>query len=616
MERIGQRIHIRTHLKSEIFSLICFICVLQGIVIGSVTSQIYSQQIFDREQDSLVQLLNVVNQDLSSRIEGINTIALDIVINSEIKNNLNMQNELDTGRARTIVNSILSKKFLSASNVLTDLSIIDFRNNTYSTRATYFLGSQFSLKDTDEYRIAEANNGALVWLDRNGIIDKYAGDSIFPSSHLPGLRGVALIRDYSSGKNLGLLMISVREDFFSSVDYSNSKLKDVSMFMVSPKARTILAVAGSEGTLDEDILSQIDLEKERATVRAKGQAGILVSYIRNSSMGWTLVSTISSSKISKSFSYIIRTLIIIVFLSIFSSVVVSWLLTSIMTSGIGDLSEKMKLVEQGNFDVHIDSKRSDELGSLARAFDQMVRNIKRLIETTYRQELLAKEAEFKTLQAQINPHFLYNTLDMINWRLLAKGDIETSQSIVQLGQILQYSMSAQAIVSLMDELQNIENYLALRRSNRDPDFQYSISKVGGEKVRLPKLSLQPIVENSILHGFAGRSFGNELSVRGFPERDNKYCIEISDNGIGIDNADIDLVSKLGTPNSQILMPESTKCHIGIKNVDQRIKYLYGGAFGVSVYSQYGLGTKVRIIVPEDCSGISGSEFGNENSDCR
>lgn len=616
MKRFSQRVRIRTHLKTEIFSLICFVCVLQGIVIGFVTSRIYSQQIFDRERDNLVQLLNVVNQDLNSRVDHINTIAFDIVINNEIKSNLNMKNELDAGRSKSTIDSILSKKFLSASDVLTDLSIIDLRNNTYSTRATYFLDSQFSVQSTDEYRIAETSNGALVWLDHNGIIDRYAGDSIFPASHLPGLRGVALIRDYSFGKDLGLLMISVPEDLFYKVNYSNSKLKDVSMFMVSPSEKTILPVAGSEGSLSKDILSQIDWTKGKGTLVIKGKEGTLVSYVRNSSMGWTLVSTISSSKITNSFSYIIRTLIIIIALSVLSSVVVSWWLSSIMARGIGDLAEKMKLVEQGNFDVHIDSKRSDELGSLARAFDQMVRNIKRLIETSYRQELLAKEIEFKTLQAQINPHFLYNTLDMINWRLLAKADMETSQSIVQLGQILQYSMSEKVIVSLADELQNVENYLALRKSNRDPDFSYSIKEIDGERVRLPKLSLQPIVENSIIHGFAGRSFGNVLLINAFPAQNNSYCVEISDNGIGIEESEIDPISRLDLPGSDKVVSKSTRYHIGIKNVDQRIKYLYGETFGVSVYSQYGLGTKVEIFVPINCSAISASEFSNENRDSR
>jgi two-component system sensor histidine kinase YesM len=597
--------YVRAHLKNEIFFLITLVCILQAAIIGFVTWRIYARQLFDREKENLIQLLNVVNQDINSRIEAVNSIALDIVISSEIKSNLNKENSLEVGRAKNFINSILSKKFLSASNDLVDLSIIDLRNNTYSTRATYLLPSNFHLQDTDVFKIAETYNGALCWLDSNSIIDRYGGDSIFHSNRLEGLRAAALIKDYTQGRILGLLMVSVKEDFFSAIDYSNSKLKSVNMYMVSPKGQTILPVAGSSGTLSPDIFSRIDAVKERDTFILADSDKTLVSYIQNTAMGWTLVSTIASASIARSFSYIIRTLIATIILSICSSIVISWLLTSLMMSGIDDLARTMKLVEQGNFDVQINSKRRDELGNLSRVFDQMVRNIKELIDKTYKQQLLTQEAEFKALQAQINPHFLYNTLDMINWRLVANGQEEISKSVVELGMILQYSMSAKAVVSLQEELQNVENYLALRKANRDPDFIYSISQEGGDHVQLPKLTLQPLVENAILHGFGLRRTGNELRIRAFPVAGNNYCIEISDNGVGMDDEMLRVV--FAEKPQQPVGAGFLKMHIGIKNVDERIKHRYGAPFGISITSSYGFGTTVRVTVPENDSVPTGQE---------
>jgi two-component system sensor histidine kinase YesM len=610
MKRFLPAIYIRAHLKNEVFFLITLVCILQAAIIGFVTSHVYSRQLFDREQENLTQLINVVNQDLNSRIEAVNSIALDIVINNEIKSNLNKNNSLEVGRAKNLVNSILSKKFLSASNDLIDLSIIDFQNNTYSTRATYFLPHDFRLQNTEVFKIAETYNGALVWLNNNSIIDQYAGDSIFPSSYLEGLRAAALIKDYTQGKILGLLMVSVKEDFFSGIDYSNSKLKSVNMYMISPNAQIILPIAGSSGTLSRDIIQRIDTTKERNTFIMADSGKTLVSYIKNSAMGWTLVSTIASAKINRSFSYIIRTLIIIIILSICSSILISWLFASIMMSGIDDLTKTMKLVEQGNFDVQINSKRSDEIGTLSRVFDQMVHNVKELIEKTYKQRILTQEAEFKALQAQINPHFLYNTLDMINWRLLASGQDDISRSVVHLSMILQYSMSAKAIVSLQEELQNVENYLALRKANRDPDFVYLISQTGGQNIQLPKLTLQPLVENAILHGFGQRRSGNELQIKAFPSGENIYCIEIVDNGMGMDDETIKAIFEEKPQQNEISTP--LKMHIGIKNVDERIKHIYGLSFGISISSQYGLGTKISITVPADCSKPICLETENEN----
>jgi two-component system sensor histidine kinase YesM len=235
----------------------------------------------------------------------------------------------------------------------------------------------------------------------------------------------------------------------------------------------------------------------------------------------------------------------------------------------------------------------------------MVRNIKELIDKTYKQQLLTQEAEFKALQAQINPHFLYNTLDMINWRLVANGQEEISKSVVELGMILQYSMSAKAVVSLQEELQNVENYLALRKANRDPDFIYSISQEGGDHVQLPKLTLQPLVENAILHGFGLRRTGNELRIRAFPVAGNNYCIEISDNGVGMDDEMLRVV--FAEKPQQPVGAGFLKMHIGIKNVDERIKHRYGAPFGISITSSYGFGTTVRVTVPENDSVPTGQE---------
>jgi two-component system sensor histidine kinase YesM len=459
------------------------------------------------------------------------------------------------------------------------------------------LPGDFHLQDTDVFKIAETYNGALCWLESNSIIDHYGGDSIFHSNHLGGLRAAALIKDYTQGQILGLLMVSLKENFFSGIDYSNSKLRSVNMYMVSPTTQTILPVAGSRDPLRHDIISRIDTTKERDTIFISDPEETLVSYVKNTAMGWTLLSTIDSANIARSFSDIIRTLIAIIILSICSSILISWLSASLLMSDIDNLSKTMKLVEQGNFDAQINSKRRDELGGLSRVFDQMVRNIKELIDKTYKQQLLTQEAEFKALQAQINPHFLYNTLDMINWRLLAKGQEEISRSIVQLGMLLQYSMSAKAVVSLQEELQNVENYLALRKSNRDPDFIYSINQEGGRYVQLPKLSLQPLVENAILHGFGQRRSGNELKIRAFPVTGNSYRIDIMDNGVGMNDETLHKVLKENPIQNKKV--DTLKMHIGIKNVDNRIKYMYGSFFGISITSQHGLGTTVSILVPEN-----------------
>lgn len=572
------------------------VCILQALLIGFAIWSIDTKTLFENEKENLTQLLNVVNQNLESRVESVNSIALDVVISNEIKSNLNYRTPLEVGRAKNTVNSILSKKVISASDVLLDLSIIDIESNTYSTRAAYYLPQGFRLEETDVFKAAEGTNGALVWLNGNSIIDRYSGDSFSVSNHMGGLRAAAVIKDYTRGVVLGLLMVSVKDDFFSGIDYSNTKLESVGMYMLSPDGATVLPVAGSTDSLDGGIIARIDATQTRDVFVMSDAAKTVVSYIHNEAMGWTLVSTTSTADINRSFSFIIKTLITTLVFSLCASLIISWWSTNVITRGIGELANKMQLVEQGNFDVQINSKRRDEIGWLSRVFDQMVRHIKELIDRTYKQQLLTQQVEFRALQTQINPHFLYNTLDMINWRLLAVGQNDISASVVGLGMILQYIMSAEAIVSLKQEIQNIEDYLVLRKSNKDPDFSYSISIEGGQNVRLPKLTLQPLVENSILHGFSRRRSGNELTISACPGQNGAYHIEITDNGIGMDKETLDSILTVEHgPNEK---PSGQQMHIGIKNVDERLKYMYGQSYGLVVSSKFGFGTTIGIVVPE------------------
>jgi len=276
----------------------------------------------------------------------------------------------------------------------------------------------------------------------------------------------------------------------------------------------------------------------------------------------------------------------------------------VLTRGVDEIAKTMKRVETGDFEVRIDSKRQDEIGRLSKLFDGMMDKVTELIDTTYKQQLLTQQAEFQTLQAQINPHFLYNTLDMINWRLLKSGEEEISRSVVGLGMILQYSMSAQAIVSLDQEIQNARDYLELRKSNHDPEFQYSIKIAESEKVRLPKLTLQPIVENAIVHGFGRRRTGNELIVSCLPKGDADYCIEISDNGIGIDSSIVGAL--LSSPEECAKDDSVRKPRIGLRNVNERLLHLFGPGYGLILQSEFGKGTTIAIRVPKHGDSAKGS----------
>ncbi len=580
----------RFRFKYEIFLWMLVICLLQAALVAFLFYRINTRTFFENEKENLAQLLNVVNQDLESRMEAFNSLALDVVINDEIKTNLNEEEPVAKGRAKSIVEEHLSNKVLSAAGLL-DLSIIDKKGTTYSTRAVYSLPRDFILEETQVYQKALPYNGALVWLPANDILDQYAKDPNFFTTKLTGLRAVAIIKDYTRIEVHGLLMVSLQDSYFSRIYYSNKKLDTVKMYLVSPDKAMVLPVAGSAGNLAPHILDALDFSHEDgATIVMPDEQQNVVSYRKNHAMGWYLVSVALTADIHQSFSSIVKAFILTLLFSMLASMVLAWASTLYTTRGIQELASTMQRVQQGDFDVRIETKRKDEIGWLSEVFNTMVGRIKKLIDTTFRQELLAKEAQFKSLQAQIHPHFLYNTLDMIHYRLLSAGQAEIGKSVQALGKLVRYAIHERSEVTLSQELGNCEDYLILRQSNKDPFFAYSFQIVGTDDLKLPRLTLQPLVENAIIHGFGRRQQGNSLLLKTYPT-ETGHCIAIEDNGVGIEPQTVMAIQQQLQKE-----PVENSEHIGIANVNQRIKYMYGENSGITIASTYGLGTIVTVTL--------------------
>ena len=502
-------------LRNKVWFAFMLLSITQVIIIGIVIYLSNSKIIVDSERLHLDQLINTVNQDVESRMEAFNADALNIVIRDEIKQSLNLETELEIGKAKRDIIAYLDSRTISTKGYL-DISIIDMETNTYSVRATYYLPDDFDIKQTEVFKEAEKYNGNIVWLSENDVNALYAKDTIRPMS-LGGITGATLIKDYASNEIKGLLLLVIKDNYFRNMEYSNKKLEDVLFYLVSPDKKMIIPMNSSKGGLDEEILNGIDMENKRGSFNLEKTEDLdkcLVSYIKNEAMGWFLVSISTDSSLTYTFKRTFSILLITFFFSLAACFLLASWISGYVTKGLKALAEKMQRVGKGDFNTRINTGRMDEVGQLSNVFDTMVENTNRLIKLKYEQELITKDAEFRALQAQINPHFLHNTLDIINWRLIEKGEVEVSQSIVALGNLLRYSAESKSLnASLRDEISNAEDYLYLRHANSKSMFEYEINAEDAEGIILPKLTLQPVLENAIVHGFAGRKRGNIIIIK-------------------------------------------------------------------------------------------------------
>lgn len=268
--------------------------------------------------------------------------------------------------------------------------------------------------------------------------------------------------------------------------------------------------------------------------------------------------------------------------------VLAYFITSGMVSGrIERLTCLMQEVQEGSMDMQVGSNDRDEIGMLYRGFGSMMKRIRTLINEVYLGKITQKEAELKALQAQINPHFLYNTLSLINWKALAAGEEDISRMTLAISTFYRTALNrGRNVLQVEAELSNTRAYLEIQSMLHDGDFDYEI-EVQPEILQCESLNLilQPLVENAIHHGIEEKTDGRgKISVRGWKE-DNCVWFMVEDNGVGMEQEVAD----------KILTMESKG--YGVRNVDERIRLCYGEKYAMKVESVVGKGTKMTIHFP-------------------
>ena len=283
-----------------------------------------------------------------------------------------------------------------------------------------------------------------------------------------------------------------------------------------------------------------------------------------------------------------------VVISILLCLLVASRLSSSFSKPINTLSVAMKQFRKGDFDTKIDLNREDEFGQLASGFNKMTARLKDTMRERVEAERKVNEAHIELMQAQLNPHFLYNTLDTIKWVAKANQVPEVATLSSSLATILRTGISENQFCLLESELDLVRNYCDIQKIRFDDCFDLEIEvKESIAKAYVPKLILQPLVENSIIHGLEGRSDGrikitaDRLSSDKDTDSDT-LIITVSDNGKGISDEMIKLIE---TDD-----PEALKGHLGLKNVNTIIRLYYGSEYGVSA-KRTETGTEMTVRLP-------------------
>ena len=261
----------------------------------------------------------------------------------------------------------------------------------------------------------------------------------------------------------------------------------------------------------------------------------------------------------------------------------------IFTRKIEELTKNMDQVNHGSREVTVSSDSEDEVGILINSFHNMMDEINRLIDEVYVNKIALKEYELKALQAQINPHFLYNTLSMMNWMAIRSNQMEISKVTLALSTFYRTALSkGEDVVTVENCIQNMQAYLEIQLTMHDNNFtvDWDIDPtIKNEK--MPKLLLQPVVENAIEHGLDEKEDGDKKIFLSFKGKGDDVEITVRDNGLGMEQE-----------KAETLVTYQAKGY-GLKNVNDRIRLLYGENYGIHIFSSPDEGTTVIMKFPKE-----------------
>ena len=309
--------------------------------------------------------------------------------------------------------------------------------------------------------------------------------------------------------------------------------------------------------------------------------------------GWKLVGVIKGTGISLNMLKTRLFIVFVILLIIFIVIIINSYISFRITNPIRELEKSVKELEEGNLDADIYMGGSYEVQHLGKSVQDMKFRIKGLMQDIVNEHEEKRKSEFDSLQAQINPHFLYNTLDIIVWQIENEKQSEAVHTVTALARFFRLSLGkGKNIVTVKDEIDHVKNYLMIQHMRFKNKFDYEFD-IAEDVLELPslKLMLQPLVENAIYHGMEFMDGDGLIMVKAWREEDELY-LSVADNGLGMteDKVEMILTGKSSSGNGR-------GSGIGVKNVNERIKLYFGEAYGLTIDSEPDEGTKVTIHLP-------------------
>ena len=440
----------------------------------------------------------------------------------------------------------------------------------------------------EQYEVIR-NHEDIQWIvsDEGSLVADNMGNAVLSAARLLPLS--------STGQPCGIVVVEVRQSYLKQI-FDKKLGESGTIFLMSARSNIVLLPAAASDEIVSDAVNQIRrTDRKAATISLHDR---VIFYVPLSLSEWTAIGVVMKQSLRGDSQEILTLFVITVLMTLLLTIFVSGSLADYELRPIRRIQTYIKDMENGEFGKPLPSMRSDEIGSLAENTQEMSEKIGELLETVKTEQKRMRTAEFKALQAQINPHFLYNSLDSINW-LVRKGNTEKAiEMISALTTFFRIGLSkGRDIITVREELEHVRSYLVIQKIRYENQFEYSFYvDPETENYFVPKLMLQPLVENALYHGIKLCDRKCILMIQVLSHGD-RIEIEVLDNGAGMDAETLESVRKAMEHKG-----ENRANSYGVVNVNDRIQILAGQEYGLRLTSEKGVGTSARIVLPKTLKG--------------
>ncbi|GAA0374008.1 sensor histidine kinase [Bacillus horti] len=578
------------NLRTKLIILFVLTAVIPLSMLGLFTYQKSSNMMQEQVSEGVLEKIVQINKNLSFFTRDVEQLSMYIYRHEMVQEVLAKSGERnhvekyeDYKRMDHLFETVLGSKKWDVRIYMIGLNGDRFFTGDYLPTAY----DQY-MENWGIFRKANEANGNLVW-DTHYSMRKVDHQEVVLSAG-------RLLKHIETNEAMGYLIIDILEPAVADIYRTDRNQTDQQLFLLDQQGYVISSSPNKAriGTrLEYPFLDQLLIGDGGFFETNWEDERHVIVYDTAEETHFKIASFVPLTHISERNRSIGQLTLALAGIGLLCAVWLAYFLSKTVTSPLYQIMSLMKKVEQGNLAVSFNRHYKDDIGILGNSFNRMVLQLRRLIQDGYEKQVRLKESEIKALKAQINPHFLYNTLETVNWMAKMKGLSNISKMVVSLGEMMRFSVrKGEDLVLLSEDVRHLEHYLNIQQIRYQDKFTVRM-ELDEEALRsyIPSLLLQPLVENAITHGLEMKIDRGNLWVTGKREGELLYlCVE--DDGVGIDS---DTLAKIQQKDFNTMDYHNTG--IGLQNVQRRIQIHYGDQYDIDVRSAEGKGTKVTLRLP-------------------